>query len=31
VLGAAGEDAVARWYAGCGYAVLARNWRVREG
>ena len=31
MLGAAGEDAVARWYAGCGYSVLARNWRVREG
>jgi putative endonuclease len=31
VLGAAGEDAVALWYTGCGYSVLARNWRVREG
>ncbi|MDQ1478466.1 MAG: putative endonuclease [Actinomycetota bacterium] len=31
MLGAAGEDAVALWYAGCGYSVLARNWRVREG
>jgi putative endonuclease len=31
VLGAAGEDAVALWYVGCGYTVLARNWRVREG
>jgi putative endonuclease len=31
VLGAAGEDAVARWYGEAGYAVLARNWRVREG
>jgi putative endonuclease len=30
-VGAAGEDAVAHWYAGSGYAVLARNWRVREG
>jgi putative endonuclease len=30
-LGAAGEDAVAHWYAGSGYTVLARNWRVREG
>ena len=30
-LGAAGEDAVARWYAASGYAVLDRNWRVREG
>ena len=31
MLGAAGEDAVAVWYADAGYAVLARNWRVREG
>jgi putative endonuclease len=31
VLGAAGEDAVALWYADRGYSVLARNWRVREG
>ena len=30
-LGAAGEDAVAQWYAGAGYSVVARNWRVREG
>jgi len=30
-LGAAGEEAVARWYARAGYSVLARNWRVREG
>jgi putative endonuclease len=30
-VGAAGEDAVAQWYAGSGYTVLARNWRVREG
>ena len=30
-LGAVGEDAVAHWYAAAGYAVLARNWRVREG
>jgi putative endonuclease len=30
-VGAAGEDAVAQWYAGSGYAVVARNWRVREG
>ena len=29
--GAAGEEAVARWYADAGYAVLSRNWRVREG
>jgi putative endonuclease len=26
-----GEDAVAHWYAERGYAVEARNWRVREG
>ena len=31
VVGAAGEDAVARWYGAAGYSVLARNWRVREG
>jgi len=30
-LGAAGEDAVAQWYAASGYSVVARNWRVREG
>jgi len=30
-LGAAGEDAVARWYADAGYRVLDRNWRCREG
>jgi putative endonuclease len=30
-LGAAGEDAVAEWYADAGYSVLARNWRIREG
>ena len=31
VLGAQGEEAVAQWYEAAGYAVLARNWRVREG
>ena len=31
VLGAAGEDAVARWYARGGYQVIDRNWRCREG
>jgi putative endonuclease len=31
VLGVAGEDAVARWYAGAGYDVVDRNWRCREG
>jgi putative endonuclease len=30
-IGAAGEDAVARWYTQSGYSVLARNWRVRAG
>jgi putative endonuclease len=31
VVGRAGEDAVAIWYAAAGYEVLDRNWRVREG
>ena len=31
VVGQAGEDAVASWYAAAGYEVLDRNWRVREG
>ena len=31
VLGAAGEDAVARWYARGGYQLIDRNWRCREG
>jgi len=31
VLGNAGEDLVARWYADAGYRVLDRNWRCREG
>jgi putative endonuclease len=30
-VGRAGEDAVAEWYAGRGYRVLDRNWRVRGG
>ena len=30
-VGSAGEDAVARWYVERGYAVLGRNWRVRDG
>ena len=30
-LGARGEDVVAAWYRARGYAVLDRNWRVREG
>ena len=30
-LGAAGEDAVARWYAAQGYDVVDRNWRCRDG
>lgn len=31
IVGSAGEDAVAAWYAEAGYRVLSRNWRVREG
>jgi putative endonuclease len=30
-LGAAGEEAVARWYAAAGYDVIDRNWRCRAG
>jgi putative endonuclease len=30
-VGAAGEDAVAAWYAAQGYEILDRNWRVRTG
>ncbi len=30
-LGAAGEDTAAAWYEGQGYAVVARNWRCRDG
>ena len=30
-LGASGEDAAAAWYAAQGYAVVARNWRCRDG
>jgi putative endonuclease len=30
-LGSRGEEAVARWYAEAGYAVLDRNWRCSEG
>jgi len=30
-LGAAGEEAVARWYLDNGYRILARNWRCRQG
>ena len=30
-VGDAGEDAVADWYRAAGFAVVARNWRVREG
>jgi len=26
-----GEDRAAAWYEANGYAVLARNWRTREG
>ncbi len=31
MLGDAGEDLVAHWYADAGYRVLDRNWRCREG
>ncbi len=31
VLGRAGEDRAARYFEDHGYAVLARNWRCREG
>jgi putative endonuclease len=30
-LGVSGEDLAAAWYQTRGYAVLARNWRTREG
>ena len=30
-VGDAGEDAVAGWYTAAGFAVIARNWRVRGG
>ncbi|QXC62616.1 YraN family protein [Aquihabitans sp. G128] len=30
-LGAAGEDRAAAWYEAAGYAVVARNWRCRDG
>ncbi|MDQ6927136.1 MAG: YraN family protein [Actinomycetota bacterium] len=30
-LGARGEEAVAAWYEGAGYEVIARNWRCRTG
>ena len=30
-LGVAGEDAVAAWYEDHGYAIVARNWRCRDG
>ncbi len=31
VLGRRGEDRAARYLESCGYAVLDRNWRIREG
>lgn len=31
VLGAEGEDAVARWYERAGYTIVGRNWTCREG
>lgn len=30
-LGSYGENLAARWYERCGYVVLDRNWRCREG
>ena len=30
-LGVSGEDLAAAWYEARGYAVLARNWRCRDG
>jgi putative endonuclease len=30
-LGAYGEERAARWYQAHGYALVARNWRCREG
>ena len=30
-LGARGEQLTAEWYLARGYAVVARNWRCREG
>ena len=30
-LGAAGEERAAAWYRAHGYAVVARNWRCKEG
>jgi putative endonuclease len=31
VLGARGEELVARWYQARGYTVVDRNWRCRDG
>lgn len=30
-LGARGEELAARWYVERGYAIVARNWRCRDG
>ena len=30
-LGAAGEQRAAAWYEAHGYAIVARNWRCKEG
>jgi putative endonuclease len=30
-VGANGEAAVAQWYRAAGYAVVAQNWRIRDG
>jgi len=29
--GASGEDVAAAWYVSCGYTIVARNWRCRDG
>ena len=30
-VGVAGEDLAAQWYEARGYAIVARNWRCRDG
>ena len=30
-LGAVGEERTAAWYVAAGYAIVARNWRCRDG
>ncbi|MGE0794650.1 MAG: YraN family protein [Acidimicrobiia bacterium] len=29
--GASGEGVAAAWYVSCGYTIVARNWRCRDG